>query len=368
VLLSAALPYLLLVSFYSGTFNDFGADKRKALDASAYNGAAVALVDAYDTGSHQAADFRRGIEDIKRDSKKHVWPWVFFNRFVGFSEKGRFINENARKDHFRAIKGLDVFNEAGALEDFLRLWEISLTVARELGSPGIVVDPETYNNYDALGISFVAREAHRSKDEVRERLLGVGAGLADSAHAIYPEATIWLLFSGLGDRRLSFLPLLGDQRTVTYIIRGMLERAKERGMRLTIVSGGELSLGYCYKSLEELKDKVRAREEDFADALRFYPNLRLAGVIAPWDKPDLKINWMRTGKCAESGIRGVGEFNPYIGSLLESYDYVWLYAAHAAGYDPYDPRIYPPYNEAIAGALEDVGMKISAPRQTGESR
>lgn len=369
-MISAALPYLLLVSFYSGTFNELSSERMKSLGPSPYHGVAVPLVDAYDTGIHEAADFRRSIEGIKRESKKHVWPWVFFNRFVGFRDTGRFINENAGKDYFRAIKGLDVFNEAGALGDFLRLWEISLSVAKELGSPGIVADPETYNNYDALGLSFVAREARRSKQEVRERLLKVGAALADSAHAVYPEATIWFLFSGLGDRRRFPIPLFGEgeQRTVTYIIRGMLERAKERGMDLTIISGGELSLGYCHGSFDDLKDKVKAREKDFEDALRAYPNLRLAGVLAPWDDPALKKNWMRGRKCSESGIQGVREFEPFIRSLLDSHDYVWLYAAYAAGYDPYDPRIYPAFNDAIAGSLEAVREGESGPSQAGGSK
>ncbi len=51
-LFSSVLPYLLLVSFYSGQINNFGIEKIKAINESPYHGVAVALIGAYDTGKY----------------------------------------------------------------------------------------------------------------------------------------------------------------------------------------------------------------------------------------------------------------------------------------------------------------------------
>ncbi|HVY54699.1 MAG TPA: hypothetical protein VHC46_02990, partial [Thermodesulfobacteriota bacterium] len=155
-LLSVAVPYLLLVTFYTGELRDFGRDKMDAIAASPYNGVAVALIGAYDTGKYTAGDFASSVKRMKEGKHKDVWPWVFFNRFIGSEEGARSLSPKSGNAYFRAIKGMDIYDETGALGDFYGIWKIALETARELGSPGILVDPEAYNNYETYKVSFIS--------------------------------------------------------------------------------------------------------------------------------------------------------------------------------------------------------------------
>lgn len=351
-LFSSALPYLLLVSFYSGQINDFGLDKIKAINESPYNGVAVALIGAYDTGKYSENDFEPAVRLLKKESKKHIWPWVFFNRFVGFDPQEGIAHSGhgGNKAYFKQIKGMDIYNEACALEDFYNIWRISFKIAKETGSSGIVIDPEAYNNFKNYQLSYVARQLDKPEEEIKKRLKEIGAKLVDIAEEEYPEATLWFLFTGLGNSKTLNPFADKEYRTVTYIIRGMLERAKEIGSKLKFVSGGEL-LGYCYESFDDLKERIKNRSEQFSAILKVFPNLYLGGTIAPWDKPEQKKDWMLKGKCGKSDLKGIDEFKPLISYLIKSYSYVWIYAATAARYDPYNPDIYTPYNKSIQGAI-----------------
>jgi hypothetical protein len=356
-LLSAAVPYLLLVSFHSGEINNFTTDKIKVINESPYHGVAVSLINAYDTVKHVEKDFEAATKLLKANCKKHVWPWVYFNRFIGYREGGKsLVPLLAKVPYFQNIKGMDIYNESGALDDFYDIWRISLRIAKELGSPGIIVDAETYNNYDNYNLASLSKQVGKGEDEVKERLQGLGAELIDIAEREYPQAALWFLFTGLGSpvRSLSSLGKK-EYRTVTYITQGMLEKAKRNKSKLSIISGGEISLGYCYDSLDELRSKIAKREQDFSSVLRLYSNLNLGGTIAPWDKVGLKRDWMSKGKCGSSSLGSVDDFKPLIGHLLRSYNYVWIYATGSAGYNPYDTEVSPGYHRAIREVL--IGRK-----------
>jgi hypothetical protein len=353
-LLSVALPYLLLVTFYTGQLRDFGADKMAAVEASPYNGVAVPLIGAYDTGKYTARHFAPSIKRLKEGNAKDVWPWVFFNRFIGSKEGGRSLSPNSGSAYFRAIKGMDIYNEAGALGDFYSIWKIALETAKELGSPGIVVDPEAYNNYDMYKVSYISDETGLPEEEVKKRLAEIGKELARIADETYPEATLWFLFTGLGTPLRSLNPLAEKEyRSVTYIVEGMLEHAKENGSKLKFVSGGMLSLGYCSESLEDLKTKIRSRSVGFEKPLGSFPNLFLGGTIAPWDDAGLKKEgYFTMGECGNGKLKDLNDFLPLMQYLLESYKYVWIYAAGAVAYNPYDPKIAPGYNKTIAELIK----------------
>ena len=353
-LFSIVLPYLLLVSFYSGEINNFGIDKIRAINESPFHGVAVALVGAYDTGKNSEKGFESKVKLIKNESKKHIWPWVFFNRFIGYKEGERSLSPMAKTEYFLSIKGMDVYNESGALEDFKNIWRMSLKLAKELGSPGIVIDPEAYNNYKNYQLSYLAKQLGKPEEEIKAQLKKIGADLVDIAEKEYPDATLWFLFTGLGSPVRKVNPFSEKEyRTVTYIIQGMLERAKELGSKLKFVSGGEL-MGYCYESLDDLKEKIKKRNVQFTSALKIFPNLYLGGTIAPWDKPELKKGWMLKGKCGKSDLKSIDDFKPLISHLLKSYNYVWIYAAGATRYDPFNADISSSYNKSIQEALNEI--------------
>ncbi len=353
-LLSLTLPYLLLVTFYSGNLSNFSPEMLTAINGSPYKGVAVPLIGAYDTGKYTMGDFTPSVKRLRAGDAKDVWPWVFFNRFIGHKKGSRSLSEKADNIYFNSIDAIDIYNRAGALDDFYGIWKMSLEIAKQLDSPGIVVDSEAYNNYDIYEISYIAREVGKPEDEVKKRLLEIGKDLARVADETYPGATIWFLFTGLGSPMRSLNPFSEKEyMSVTYIIKGMLEYAKESGSKLKFVSGGMLSLGYCYESLNGLENKIRSRNADFEDPLNMYPNLLLGGSIALWADAKLKKEgYFTKGICGKSKLKDLRDFKPLIKYLFESYRYVWIYTDGTLGYNPYDPKSASDYNMTIGGIIK----------------
>jgi hypothetical protein len=353
-LLSVTLPYLLLVTFYTVNLKDFGTGKMAAIESSPYNGVAIPLIGAYDTGKYTSGDFASSVKRLKESNAKDVWPWVFLNRFIGSKEGGRTLSQDSGNAYFRAIKGMDIYNESGALGDFYEIWRMSLTIAKELGSPGIVVDPEAYNNYDMYRVSNISEETGVPETEVKKQLVRIGRELARIADETYPEATLWFLFTGLGTPLRSLNPLADKEyRSVTYIVEGMLEYTKEKASGLKIVSGGELSLGYCQRSLDDMKHRIRKRSIGFKHALASYPALRLGGTIAPWENSgSRKDGYFTRGECGKSKLKDLTDFEPLISYLSNTYQYVWIYAAMNVGYDPYEKNIASTYNDTLDASLK----------------
>ena len=333
---SHLLPYLLLVSFSAGPMNDFGLAKMKAINRSSYDGVAVRLTSPYDTGHHSMSDFAKAVRFFRDKSGKQIWPWIFFNRFVGSEEGGKTHSPLSNTPAFRRIKGMDIYNKEGALEDFFTRMRISLAISRRLGSPGIVIDPELYNDYGVSDISRLAKRLGKPEGEVKRSLEAVGARMCDIADKQYPGATMWFLDTGLsGKGSRPFFSSGRHYRSFTHIILGLLERAGSKHSRITVISGGEISLTYCQKSLEGLEQRIKQRGMDYEPLLEKYPNLALGGTIAPWISSGAKKGWMKEGNCGASKIKDLDEFRPLVKKLLASYNHVWIYGAWAGGYDPF---------------------------------
>jgi hypothetical protein len=343
-LYSMVLPYLLLVSF-GAEMNTFDQAKIEVINNSPYQGVAVPLVSHYDTRDPRLLDFTEAVKEIKSSCRKQLWPWVFFNRFIGYQDAGN-KNDPGDKEYFRKIKGMDLFNQTGALGDFLELWRLSLRIARELGSPGIMVDPECYNNDLTFEVDYLAKQLDRSVEEVKTRLKDIGGELMAITQAEYPQAVIWFTHTGIAYKKTSGIFGKKDLPTPAYLVLGMLEKAKNLESKIIIVSGGNIE-GYCYESLADLEQSTAARQGRFAGLLETYPQLRLGGTIAPWADSRQKTGWVLRGKCGESHLKDLNDFKPLIQHLLEAYDYVWIYAGGYAGYEAYDAKVSAIYNKAL---------------------
>ena len=94
-LLSVALPYILLVTFYTGQLRDFGMVKMGSVESSPYDGVAVPLTGAYETGKITAGDFASSVKRLKTGEHKDVWPWVYFNRFIGSEDGARSLSRES---------------------------------------------------------------------------------------------------------------------------------------------------------------------------------------------------------------------------------------------------------------------------------
>jgi len=349
---SILLPYLLLVTFMSGSITEFNAEKIQAINASPYQGVAVPMIDAYDAGSIAVHDFPAAIKRIKEHSRKHVWPWVFINRMVGFEDRQRAHSPSADKPYFRNIQGMALDEGSQPLRDFYQIWRLALSSAKEMGTPGIVVDLEPYNHHLANRMAYVMSKTNMNKPELIARFKQIGAHLCDAADEIYPGAVIWFLYTGVVSQVRGEGFFEREYRPDTYIVFGMLEHAAKKNSRLILVSGGEVSLGYCNKDLQDLKTRITRRNQQFEPLLTQYLQLKLGGTIAPWHDRSIRKGWMlkkEYAACANSTLDTAASFRPLLKELLASYSYVWVYAAGAARYNPYDKPTAEVYNKAFAG-------------------
>ena len=320
-------PYLLLVTFNAPRLRDWQPDALALLDESPFAGVASTVGGAYDTDPVRAvSEFDGAVKHIRNSARKHVWPWVFTNRFIGRGERTHTSAGKQAPEYFTRIKGWDLSGQAGAQADFLKLWRGALNLARQLGAPGIVLDLEAYNAYESYSLASLAKTEELPEEEVTRRLSELGREMTDIVAEEYPHAVIWSLF-------LQF----GPQTAVRYLLEGMLESAKQQNVPLQLVEGGETTVGYYNPSLAVLQGRLRTRAEDLAPWLtRFPERLRLGGTISPYSDPEQLTSWIK--RTSESGGRvfqNAREFRPLFEELFASCEYLWIYAASASGYLPF---------------------------------
>jgi hypothetical protein len=363
-LAASSTAYLLLIDTTSKTFTDPEVLKQLAFlngsGGNAYNGAAVYMVYPDDADHHSSfSEFASSIPPIKSAFHGDVWPWVSWNRVVGYNPCNGSTNPSWCADtnsipsthtkalnYYEQINGIDLYDEAGALTDFLNLFRYALRTAKALGSPGIVFDPESYNNYKIQSTQSLATlHVGKTAQDIINRFEDIGRSMADIAHQEYDDAVILCFFTEL------FAP----GRPQTYVIQGMLDEAKKKHYQLTLVSGGEGmdELGFCHPSLNggshSLEAAAKSFSNEFAPFLNpgsqsYYPNLQLGGTIAPWANSSQLIGWLvqnppqtTAGYCGEAAqtLRTASDFIPLLHYLFTSYKYVWVLAAWDGRYSPY---------------------------------
>jgi hypothetical protein len=71
------------------------------------------------------------------------------------NESNTWLNmSSAAISHFGSIPGIDIYDQTGA--DFKHQFRMALRFSKKIGSPGIVVAPEAYNNYGVKLINKIA--------------------------------------------------------------------------------------------------------------------------------------------------------------------------------------------------------------------
>lgn len=335
--------YLLLVTFY----NSSAVERLATLDQSPYDGVAVPLVDAYDTGvPPRFKQVQARFAALHRQTCKHLWPWVFVNRMIGTGDS----NPQADKPEFQRIKGLDLDGSGGAQKAFLDLWRTALREAKTTKVPGVVLDMEYYNNYAAYSIANVAWERQLPAVQVEKQLRQIGDRMARTAGEEYPYARIWVLNAGLSSPN-GLISTKANQSTRNYILRGLLDGARRRQFGLVMVDGGEESLGYCHHSVNALRDAIQSRLKQYASLLRDYQGtLQLGGTIALWRDAESRNGWLREGNCAVTDVQRPEDFSPYLNLLFANYRFVWIYAPVAGRYDPFDPASSKRIDEVLSHA------------------
>ncbi len=349
-----ARPYLLLVpSTYENIFPKLDAKKVGLINESPYHGIAVRVISEFDDNPLNFETLKSQAVAIRKSATKAVWPWIFINRIIGRDEPEGNANGNniwqviKDKNYFRQIKGLELDDRSIALTGFYDLFRSSLQLAKLLSAPGIVFDLEPYNCSGAYQVAYLAKKYGLPPEEIIQRLQSLGKRLTAIAAEEYPDAVIWFLFTYLGREPRAFWQT-EEYQSVAYIALGMLEEAAARRLPLRFVSGGEVGLGYCSRSLEELQGKIQRRARIFAPLLAKYPHLSLGGTIAPWNDRQAKKGWMAAKTCGRSPLQNLEDFTPFIATLAANYDYLWIYATPMAGYDPFDASLAEQFHSGLA--------------------
>ncbi len=340
-------PYLLVISWYSATSLDqITKEWLEKVNSSPFDGIGAML--NLGRRAAQAPDDDKYLDRIKklsRYTKKDIWPWIFLNRIIGGAgltkRKVHLLMTDNEQAHFSSIKGMDLYDEQGALTAFKGLFRQALKVARAFGSPGIIIDHEAYNNPNSKRINYLQKVQGKTGTEITGRLEQIGRELAIMVNDEYPEATLWFL-------------AIEPNSACGCIVHGILEEATRSKMKLKVVEGGERTVGYVHKTLPELENAMSRQRETLDQWRKQYPDkLILAGTTALIDDPEnLGPRFKR--RYEGSRIKSVEDMAPFLKVLFTNYRYIWIYAARQAHYDPFDATASKKYNQVINNKLSDM--------------
>jgi hypothetical protein len=328
--------YLLLVN--TAVASMMTPDKIAQFDKSSYDGLAIAFLHAYDTSPVPSPeDMDAKIAGWKKNTTKNIWPWVYINRMLAIDPADK--NPYSKDPYFRRFSGADLDGHAGARSDFLQNWSNALRAARDSSAPGIVCDLEFYNYQRAYEIPELAAQIGQTPEQTVELLRQLGARMADSAAAQYPDATLWFLFTGLTHPDYKIVGQKSYYPSPAYIAIGLLDEIQTKHLGLKVLTGGEGSLGYCHLSIAEFREKIRERGERIVAQLRRYEGiLELAGTMTLWSEPAAKKAWLKEYPCGSASAATVEDLQPYLELLLRSYRYNWIYGSADGGYYAFLPE------------------------------
>lgn len=346
VSISTGAPYLLLVSYQTPRFAELGEVEIDALEKSPYDGTAVRLNEPVDLEVPSFSGFKERIDFLNDNSEKRFWPWVFANRIVAPAKAN---SDKAAAEYYKKANTIEL-NEIGApMSDFLSTFRVALKIAKETNSPGIVLDLEFFNNYDCYSISYVSTRKKIPPADVTAMLAGIGDRMAAVMAEEYQDVVVWFLTTGLSVP--DFEVTSGGQFyyiAPAYIVLGMVEGAKKRGLWARFVDGDKTSIGLYSKDLMDLETKINRRERAVAPVMSKYTDILLPGAaVAPWHDLGLIKGWIKQGVGEKTFYNDISDFGSTFDCLLSAYPYVWIYASSDAGYNPYNPDIAQLYNNEL---------------------
>jgi hypothetical protein len=317
-------------------------------DRSPYNGLAVAFWHAYDSSpAPTAAEMVKSIADWKKISQKDIWPWIYINRMIGVDETEP--NPYTKDPYFHRFEGADLDDKAGALSDFLQYWQNALSAAKSSGVAGIFCDLEYYNYHKEYDINEMSRRTGKNPAQIATLLRQLGARMATTAAAQYPDATLWFAFTGFGYPQFKIIDGQAYFPTPAYIAMGLLDEIRAKHLRLRVISGGEGSLGYCHESLDQFRGAIAKRAGTFAPRLQEYGDaLELGGALTLWSDRAAKKGEMLDGSCGTSSAATVEDLEPYLELIAKTYRYNFIYASADGGYAAFKPEIARRFNVVIA--------------------
>lgn len=325
--------YLLLFTFQGTQLSPdeiASAETIKRMNESPYDGFAVPVRNSGKSEKYEAPDYenerliRIVTKILKQKCKKDLWPTLSLNCIVKYDSENCHNSAKNIKTTMSEIPGMDLDNETGRLEKFLEAWKNTLQWAKELKSPGVIFDHEYYNNYPMKHMDKLAAARNEKPEITVEKLKKLGHKMAEICAEIYPNCKILILETKLYEPYDQFRP------SYCYPMLGILEEAKGKNIPLTVIDGGESSVGYLHSSLEEMQKRIKKRLRTYTPLLKEYPNFKLAGCIAPFVDKKSRPWWMTNKRSPQFPCEKAEEFLPFIEKLLENYRFVWIYGGNQA--------------------------------------
>lgn len=282
-----------------------------------------------------------GIDWPSSSRIKHI-PWIFLNRIV----------QHPTLPLFQNIKGMDLYDEQGALTDFYTMWRWAISTAIANRTNTIALDPEFYNDISFANIEALITVQDTEPSLIIARLEAIGAELADIASTYKSPLTIWSFFTKLSE--YGGYPTK-NTATPAYIFAGFLQRCLDRHYGdLILIDCAESSgsFGYCKKNLADMQLKIASWQIAFEPYLSRWPNLRIGATIAPWRDARTRGGYWLTGNCGTSEVPDLDGFVPLMAEMFQAFKYIYIYADPInAGYDCNDPNVIPLFNAAIREAM-----------------
>ncbi|MDD3486961.1 MAG: dockerin type I domain-containing protein [Candidatus Moranbacteria bacterium] len=268
------------------------------------------------------SSFQANIDAINRQTKE-IWPKIWMSRLAGYCDESYDTTFSCGCKYTQPTNPISEFDkyiagnsyyalDAGdqALEDFLKMYSLGLNLSKSTGASGISVDPETYGQDCAYSVGYIGSKKGISKDEVISKLSNIGSRMADITNDILPNAKILFAFSKLDNTNLSY----------ANIIKGMLQRASEKGYTFTIIDGGE-QVHYYHPSLFSLDYQLAERDKAVASYLSQYPNYELGATHSL----ALSTGYTSSDYVYPIEVYTLEDFRPLIKRLFDNYEYVWIY-------------------------------------------
>lgn len=346
--------YLNLITFYTPELSQLDLQKLTILRESAYQGVAVPMDSGYSTAPLLADELveKQGLA-AKAAAGIDIWPWVFLNRMIGRppDAKAHPSSQAADLAAFQKIKILDLDDAAGQRTAYLQSFRQAVRLARRLGSPGVVVDLEAYNNYQVYDSGYVAQKRGEALSQVLAACEQLGADMGRICEEEYPACVLWSLFSHLVHAGAAADYPGPVYQTPGHITLGFLKYCRDRKLPALYLCGGEDSPGYYNADVTALQQRIAARYAALAPRLEEFPaNYALAGTISPYHDYRVLTSWLQTAAGADPQLKTLEDFGPLLRTLCEQYDWNWVYAASAGQANPYSPDLNRRYSEVLRQA------------------
>ena len=352
---SAVEPKRHLVGFSWETLSEMSPQSVEWLNKGALTGGAVSYIQSYSfQRGPTVEDSAERLEFFRNNCRKDIWPTLFLAQITGFNPSEAHVSSKSRKgmEVYKAFTGMDFDNKFGTRKVFEANWVEALRISKAMGWPGIMFDPEMYNDYrneslarnDPRGTGKkrpgLAELTGITVEEARLKCRELGTRLADLAHETYPAATIWFFYTRLQQTNRNDV-------TEALVTLGMLQRCKDRGYALRIIDGGEGGHGYLHPSAEEVAHVIRNRYILAKPVLIEYPNFELGGVSAPFVDAKHRANWFVESKIGN--MMNIEDHKPIFVECFRNYRTTWLYGA-SYSYYPFGPDT-PRVSKVLAAAM-----------------